>query len=100
MIVFDHTTYTDCKACHADDRPADHPRGQCSQCHTTDTWDIPDTPTPWPTATPLPTQTPTPTPVYTPTYTPVPTDVLPEEPTPTATPEPTDALPTELVLVP
>ena len=52
VIVFDHSTYTDCKACHADDRPADHPRGQCSMCHTTTTWDIPDTPTPWPTVHP------------------------------------------------
>ena len=85
IIVFDHSTYTDCKACHADDRPADHPRGQCSMCHTTDTWDIPDTPTPWPTATPLPTLTPTPTPLPTNTPTPIPTDLMPEEPTPTAT---------------
>ena len=40
IIVFDHSTYTDCKACHADDRPADHPHGQCSQCHSTDTCEI------------------------------------------------------------
>ena len=60
VIVFDHSTYTDCKSCHADDRPADHPRGQCSMCHTTDTWDIPDTPTPWPTSTPRPTLHPDP----------------------------------------
>jgi hypothetical protein len=85
VIVFDHSTYTDCKSCHAEDRPADHPRGQCSMCHTTTTWEIPDTPTPWPTMTPIPTRTPTPTPVFTPTDTPVPTDILPEEPTPTET---------------
>ena len=100
LVTFDHTTYTDCKACHADDRPLDHSRGQCSQCHTTDTWDIPDTPTPWPTATALPTQTSTPTPLPTATPTPIPTDVLPEEPTPTATEAPIEVIPTELVPVP
>ncbi len=86
IIEFDHSTYTDCKSCHADDRPADHPRGQCSMCHTTDTWEIPDTPTPWPTSTPTLTLTPTETPMPTATSTPIPTDVLPEEPTFTPTP--------------
>lgn len=33
---FDHTGYTDCKACHT--RPDNHPRGQCSKCHNTDSW--------------------------------------------------------------
>ena len=43
---FDHTGYTDCNACHIDDRPAGHPRGKCSNCHDTDSWDISDDPTP------------------------------------------------------
>jgi hypothetical protein len=41
--TFNHDGYTNCKACHSQDRPADHPRGQCDRCHTTDTWTPPPT---------------------------------------------------------
>lgn len=48
-IKFDHSSlFKDCRSCHYDEPvPAGHPtRGQCSKCHTTDTWVIAPTPTP------------------------------------------------------
>lgn len=40
LVDFDHSTnnYSDCKACHAQDRPSGHTRGQCSRCHDTEDW--------------------------------------------------------------
>ena len=96
--TFDHTGYATCNACHA--RPASHPRsGQCSKCHTTNSWEIIVTPTPvavvntaTPGASPTPTEkvkpgkSATPTPNQTPeqSTTPVP---------PTDTPRPTNGYP-------
>ncbi len=37
-IVFEHTGYTDCLACHTPNKPANHYPGQCSTCHTTNAW--------------------------------------------------------------
>ena len=52
-VKFDHqSSYKDCRACHSDDLPdpdqfPDHPeRGQCSRCHSTNTWVVVPTATP------------------------------------------------------
>lgn len=40
LVSFDHNTgsASNCSACHLGDRPTSHYPGQCSACHTTDTW--------------------------------------------------------------
>lgn len=40
FVSFDHTSdiAVNCISCHQSDRPANHFPGQCSLCHTTDTW--------------------------------------------------------------
>jgi hypothetical protein len=49
-VEFDHTGYTNCKACHV--RPDSHTwRGQCSNCHTTAGWDVLTAPVVVPTTT-------------------------------------------------
>jgi hypothetical protein len=86
-VTFDHQKYTKCNSCHS--RPSGHPRGQCSNCHRSDTWKIP-TPTPAPTLPP--TATPTVDPSL-PTATPPPVPTATNTPVPTDTPMPTDTPP-------
>lgn len=40
VVNFDHLGFTDCASCHlADDAPAGHYAGQCSNCHNTAAWE-------------------------------------------------------------